>query len=841
LVAEMQQEWIEPVPQRILVTAKAALESFRGGRIDRELDALADSMAAAHEARDLDAARTLRDRWRELVDEKGSFAVNDSRLAAALPAVEWVDAHARMATVSEEVWNSLDARPGGLRMRQEWIRSLERLGNEMEDLAEKLEGEADGEAIERAHDRIGRQRAQLDRDIRFRRMMMYVGIASSAIVLGLSVWYFDDRARHDKSVETAVRELSAAQEKIAAGVLQELPDFERTWSARIVGNAEVGSLLAMVRGELDQQNGRRVRLAAALEKAQGGLHAAEEADRPDPLGPWPPTLAEATRSLAEVDESKLAATDQERADVTRVRSALDRLGKKLVGEADAACRERISAFDADLDKARDLVATDGTAAVELLNTVKLAVVSLREKAAAPAATDASASYATLRIASEPIIALLSPAGSLMRKAESIDGMLTSRRKFREALKDLDQRLGDWKNYSQQLEMIARDFAEFPEARDYALAAESKAQWHAVEAWRSYQPWLQQLHLATPERVRETLAKFEALSPDTKSLPMVQRIVQELLPAIKQLGERDMTKLRADLESWFSGTWLGELKFVVKTNEGPASYYCLDGQQQGASKFTYVTGRKDPAVGWPTKEERKTADTVELSPQSRLAENLRAAVRKAAPKGGVAVDQLFVTLLETVIAAKDTDALPRLVTARKLLLLAAEYSRPCREAGRPLEALIDDGQGSIPGVSINQIWSFVPPTRDLDAEYQVTKQRSTVVLAEIESGLPGIKEAIEKERQLLVAPPVSLAILAGRLGRDDAGDLVAVWRGSAPPRGPVWWFPAGADATVAGTVDEEGIFHPNASTGPAGTPLFTMTTGAKTGKKTEQQATTGGAR
>lgn len=834
LVEEMRGDWIEPVPRRIYSSAKTALERFRGSRINRDLDAVANSLAAAHEARDLAAARTLRSDWQALIDEKGSFSVDDPRFKPALPAVEWVDAHARMETVSEELWNSLDSRPGGLRMRQQWVRSLERLGNEMEDLAEKLEGDADADAIERAHERIGRQRAQLDRDIRFRRMLMYVGIASTAAALGLTVWYFDDRARYDRSVEGALRDLRSAQKNVAGGVLQELPDFERSWAARISSNAEIGSLLAILRGELEQQNSRRKRLADALDKASGNLELAEESKRSSPLDAWPSAFAEASRSLADIDEAALAVTDQEQADAAQIRSSLDRLGKRLVGEADALCRIQIEGFDAELEKARELAALDNVAAAKILEAVRPAIAALREQVAAPAAAEAAVSHSVLRIASEPVVALLAPNGAMLRKAESISGILDSRRKFQQAIEELDRRLGHWPRYVDQLETIARVFGEFPEARDYARAAESKSQWSAVDAWQSFQPWLQRLDGATPDQAQETLTQFESLPAETKRLPMFQQFAQDVMPAVRQLADRDLNKLRTDLESWFSGYWVGELRFVVTTAEN-VSYYCLEGPQAGDPGFGYVSGRKDPDAGWPTKAERKKVEVVEPSPQSRLADNLRAAVRKTGLKGGIAVDQLFVTLMEALISADDMDAVPRLVTARKLVLLAKEFSRPWRKAGQSLESLLNDGEGGIPGVTIDQLWSFVPPTRERDAEYLVTRQKAQTILTNIGEGLRSVKDAIAKEKIVLAGQPTAQAALVGRLGRNDAGELVAVWQKSAPLTASVWRFPANSAAVVVGEVDNEGLIRFGVNPGPAGTPLFTMTTEATKQANVQQPA------
>jgi hypothetical protein len=820
LVAEMRQEWIEPVPKRILAAATSALERFRGTRIDRELDSLADSLAAAHDAKDLDAARTLRDRWQELTDQKGSFAVDDPRLTAAQPAVDWVDAHARMAAVSEELWNSLDARPGGLRMRREWVRSLERLGNEMEDLAEKLEGDADGASIERAHERIGRQRAQLERDLRFRRMMMYVGIASTAVVVGLTVWYFDKVARHDRSVATALRDLRAAQEKIAAGELLELPDFPLKWPAEVASDPKIASLFATVRGEHEKQVERRHRLNAMLQGARERLQAAETADRKDPLEPWPPAFAETARQITEIEAAKLVATDQERADTARVKAALDRLAKRFIGAADDVCRQRITHFDAELGKARETLATDSDRAIRAVSDVKAAIAALRQQAATRAVAEGSASHAGLRIASEAVIALLTNGGPLLSKAEAIEGMQATRNRFREAEKELDRRLGDWRLYAEQLEAIARDYATFPESRDYSRAVESKSLWPAVDAWRGFQPGLQQLHVASPEKARDTIAGFESLPAETKDLSMAKRFRQEVLPAIQMLADRDLEKLRDDFEKWFSGTWLEDLKYIVRTQD-ELLYYCLVGPQEGAAQFKYVSGQKDAEAGWPTKVAVKTAQTVAQSPQLRLAETLRSLVRKADPSGGLAVDELFLALIQATVEAKNVDPVPRLITARKLLLLAAENSRPWREAGRRLSKLLDDGQGGIPGLAVEQLWTFVPPNRDENPEYQLTKQKAERLLQEIQFGLAAAKDAIAKEQRTLTALTTGKATLVGRLGRNEAGELVGIWRGPNPPAGRLWWFSTGSEAAVAGTVDEQGGFRPGLVAGPAGTPLFTM--------------------
>jgi hypothetical protein len=817
LVAEIEQDWIEPVPVRLIQAAKSALETFRNTRIDRELDTAADSLAAAHEAKDLAAAQTLWHRWEELVAEKGSFAVDDSRLATAGPAVEWVESHDRLTRVSEEIWNSLDARPGSLRTRQDWVRDLERLGNEMEDLAEKLDGDADDEAIERAHERIGRQRLQLERDIRFRRMLMYTGIASTAIVLGVMVWYFDDRARYQQSVAAAMADLDAAREQIAAGTLQTLPAFEQDWPPRILGNTRVSTLLTMARAELEQEDDRRVRLVAALEGVQENLKAAETSARPEPVSVWPDAFAKASRAIAEIETAKLAKTDQERADTQRLKGAIGRLAQKLVNEADDHCRTQIKLFDSRLEEARKLVATDASAAFAVLEEVRTAIDALHTRAAAAAAREASPGHARLRVASEPIVALLASNGPLRIKADSIDSMLADRKNFRARVRELDRLLGDWKSYAKQLTTISREFSQFPEAHDYGQAAESQQQWAAIEEWDAFLPWLKGLDIASPELAKKIVAEYETLSVAAKALPEAEQLEKNILPSIKQLAARNLPNLRAELEKFISDTWVGELRFVVSDTDG-REYYCLAPPKPGAQNFTYVSGSKDQVTGWPEAKTRKPIAKVEQSPQAKLAERLRRIIQKF-PIGGIAVDELFVSLTDEVVAADDMDPFPRLVTARKFVELALDSSLPWQKTAKPLAARLFDNGGGIPGIELDQIWSFVPPEREENLEYKLGRPKAESLLTRVQQLVPNVRTAIKEERTLLTAVPTESMSLVGRLDRDDAGTITVVWKGKPPPAGAVWWFPPGRACVVAGKVDTNFVFHPEAVTGPAGTPLF----------------------
>lgn len=822
LVAEMQHDsWIHPVPSRILGRARSAMKQLRGGRVERELDSLADSLRAAHQARDLQAARTLRERWHDLAEQKGFFVVDDPRVTIALPAVDWVDAHVRMNEVAEEIRNILDSRPGGVRERRHSLRSLERLGNEMEDLAERLTGEADAEGIERAHQRIARHRELLDRDMRFRRVMMYVAIASTAVVLGFIVWHFDDQARYRRSVETAVAELQKTREAIRAGVLQELPDFQGIWEPRVSNSPEVSGLLATVRGEQSQETRRQSRLNEALDLARRCLEDLESAERQDPLAPWPGSFSEVSRTLADINKTSLAVTNQELADVARIVGALTRIGRRLMSEADAACRERIQVFDARIHEARENVAVDATRAKKILEEVVPAVMGLHRQVASPAAPEAAAEHCTLQVASEPIISLLAPQGALMQKLRALDELLKDRRDFAEAVALLDRSLGSWEEYSRQLEGIATQFSAVPEALEYGRAAENKSEWLAVDAWNLFQRQINQSEFATPDGARTLIDTYKALPPEAKSFYMGQQFEECVLPTLEHFASRDLDSLSNGVEPWLAGPWLEELMFVVKSDE--KTYFCLNRPQQGASTFSYVTGNKDVEAGWPTKQIYNVEiDSVAESPQAMLATRIRSRIREWGRQGGVAVDELVLDLVELVVKSEDVDPLPRLVSARKFVLLAEEYSQPCAKTFRRLAEILKSDQGGIAGIRTDDVWLFIQPTREENPQYVVARRKAESLLQEIASTLPNAHSEMDAERKRIETLPRYTIELVGRLKRDDAGNVIASWQRTPPPGGRVWWLLSRSGFKEAGIVDDQGVFRPQETVGPAGSPLFSVT-------------------
>lgn len=824
LVEELAAEWIELPPPRLVAAAAAALDKFRGGRIDHQLEEVGIALAAAHDGRDLDAARELRVRWQSLVDEKGALAVDDPRLGAALPAVEWVDNHDRMRSVSEEIWNQLDEQPPWkLRLHREWVRSLERLDSEVEELAEKLPDEVDLEAIERNRERVGRVRQAFDKREGFWRKLMYVGLGSAAAMLAATVWYFDDQSRFAADVDAAVQQVESMKAKIAAGEPLDLPDFENQWQGRVVVHPRVAGKLVELRSAREVQNQRRERLAAALTLADTGRAEAEKAGRPDPLAAWPAEFARATTALAEIGTGNLAVTDQEKLDFERMKQAIDRLMRRWVADADEAVRAKQQELDALTGQARRIVLTERAKASAILDGLKPALEALREKADAQAAPGAAAEYATLRVASPELVKDLAAGGALAKKIEELASLLADRERFEQALNELTGRLGDWEKYGEQLEAISREFKALPESFDYGSAAARKPQWRALDDWRNFAGGLGALDDASPVKAEAVTKAFAALSDEVKSLPMAVAFARDVLPALESFAQRDMTALQGAIDKQCQGPWLGEIKFVVEsqTDDGNKQFhYALVDSNVGDEKFIAIVGAKRAGVDgtWPTAKVQAVVVKTSRSPQADLAGEL---ARTQIPSAGIAMDEWFLEAIGKALGADAIDPLPRLVTVRKLLLEAARNSRSIRKAGDDAIQAVGAGD-TVPNLPVTDLWLFIVPNPRSNAGYVVARPKAEAILTRVEGALPAIRQAVAAERTLLAKPIKQLPVLVGRLDRNAAGDMVAIWTGDAPGPGPVFWMKSGAAMVSAGMVGANGTFRPEGDTGPAGTPLYSLT-------------------
>jgi hypothetical protein len=811
LVEEMSADWIEPVAPRLKKAAAAALESFRGSRIDRELEELAASLTAAHEARDLEAARELRRRWQPLADEKGPTDPGDLNLAAAAPAVAWVDRHDRMEALSGEIWQSLDGRPSGLRAWKEWVRSLDRMGGEMEDLAEKLPEEVDVEAIERTRQRIARKRSELEHHEAFRRRMMYIAAASAAILLAAGVFYYDSVRRYEKAVLAACEQLDDSLARCQAGTIVKQPDFGLLPAVlrdiRVVGRME--KLENCFAAGIERRQG----FDAALAEAKNASAAAEGEERSDPLAPWPAAFAEATKAVARIGNGNesLAKSPTERAKLEEA--------KRLTAAADLEIERKVEAFDAELDKARGLLASDVAGGAATAAAIQANFDQLRARAGTIAAVGAELGYGRQQIASAAAIARTAADGPLGRKLADLQRMVGDRRKFASDLGRLPSTLGQWPAYREMLEQIATTFGDLPQAREFAEAAEQSPHWEAIIAWQAFAEGLGQLDKATPEIAKATVKAFGSLPKHVKNLPMARRFADDLLPALEVFSGRRTIPLKDDLSIFLEGPFMGEIAFVAKDEQG-GLYYCLAPQPIVGQPCEYLAGGKLRNQVWPTKRSRTPVVAVEPAPQARLAKTFLGDVERSDISGGLTLDDLLLRCIKQAVADEKCDILSRVVIVRKFLLLADEFSRPIHNHGRELVAAVDRDR-SIPGLTIEDLFSFLSPDRDAQTGYITARNTAKAILRKVEDGLPVLQQAITDERELLQQPCGEIPALSGLVSLAADGTPVPVWRGESPPAGTLWWISSTGELMEAGSLAADGGFRFSAPPPPAGTPLWRL--------------------
>jgi len=818
LVEEMAAGWLEPVASRLKQAAAAALASFRGSRIDRELDEVGGSLAAAHEARDLDAARELRRLWQPLADEKGSSEPGDPRLAAAAPAVAWVDHHARMRVLAEEVWHSLDAKPRGLRAWREWVRSLDRMGAEMEDLAEKLCGEVDEEAIQRAHERIARKREELANYERFRRRLMYIGVGSVAALLAVGVWYTDDWQRHKKAVADAIEQLDNHMAECQSGLLTKLPDVE-AWSPRVRREPSVDGRIVSLEAALRVEDDRRRNFEEYLGQAREASGAAAQLPRNDHLQPWPAEFVEASRALEEIGKRALAKTGAEQADLERAQGAIDSLANMWTGEADLELGRRLSAIDARLDQVREILAGDLAAAEAGLVEASTAIEVNGALATAQAAAGAAGRHGTRQVGSAETVAKFSRQGPLQRKATELRRMIDERSGFAKEVDSLSAALGSWPAYGRVLDGIATGFPGLAEATEFAEALQRRPQWEAIEDWLAFASGLEPLAAVKQARAKQLVELFSQLPQTVRDLPMARTFAADVLPSLEHFSTRDLKGLEDNLAEWFRGPFMAELAYVVTTAAAGDIFYCLEPRPQVGNPFEFAAGIGTTTQPWLLKKERAGALTVEASPQAQLAQRLAGRVRRAVKEDGLAVDAMLLGIINDTIAAKAVDPVIRFVSVRKYLLLGDEFSLPIKTQGRAVLRLVVDDKQGFPGIEVRDLGSFVPPTRQTNATYLTTAKTAQGLVEEVAEKLPDLEAAIAAERKRLDNAKGLIPAVTGVIGLAPDGSRIPVWREGKPPSGKVWWISSPREFAEAGGVLPDGTFQLAKPPPPAGTPLW----------------------
>lgn len=822
LSAELATPWMEPVPARLVAAATAALDGFKSGRIDRQLDDAARALLSAHEARDIEAGRDLRGRWQSLCEEKGAFSAGDPRLGDVEPVMVWLGWHDRLESLFAEIWQSLDAKPEGLRSRRDWVRSLSRMGDELEDLAEKLHDEIDMEPIERAQQRIARAADLQRRDDVFRQRAVLLSVASFAAVLAGVVYGYARATARDRDVVLAVKSLEDEKARITVGAFRGLPEY--SWAPHVAADPRVQALQRTNRAEAERQEERRRQLKARLDEITAGVDAIGKASW-EPFANWPPEFAAATKALAAIDGRGDAVTEEENADVIRARGRIDLQKSRFINACDAKVRERIRDLGALLDGLTENTECNLPAVAAGLEKVRIELSALRESCRHEASPGAEGAYAGLKVVSAEAAALVGDTGALAKQAKELETQIAQSRRLAKMETELDGVLGNWPQYEAKLKVLATESGGRVVARDYRDAAESVDAWAAVGEWSEFvEKHVRPMDAVSAAEAQTFVQAVEKLSPQAKQLSWAENFLETIRPAVESLDRNQKKTFIDEITTFTTGPWMNELVWVVRTDDEPEKYfYCLAQPQPFVDDkdFKYVLAMRPVDGNWPQKSIRGPVTAVEKAPHVVLGEQIREMLAKRGGVQGLAFEQVMIDVVNAIVAARKVDPIVRVVVLRKVIKAASETSRLFRD--QDLTSIVDDGDGGIPGFEDVDARRFVPPERRTDPQYARLRDFTCPgIVKKCVETLASVEQSLAVEAKVLRNPTTARLEPVGRLSRDCRGALVAVLKDmTTSPTGPLWCVDARGSIEQVGQIDSKGAFKatPNAKA-PAGSPLFT---------------------
>jgi hypothetical protein len=829
---ELKAGWVEPAPQRVVKAVEAALESIRGARIDSDIQQAADGLAAAFAARDLDAARGLRDRWNQLVSARGAFHEDDPHVSRATPVVEWLGRHDRLESLVIEVSQSVDAKPATFHGRTEWVRGLKRLRYEVEDLVERLEDDVEVEPIERLLKRAEKCETEHDEEVKRRWLIRVLSVAGAAVVVIAGIGTWRSFVGHAEGVRNAVAEINGLLSRMESGEIapDAVPDLRLPdWLAE---DPAVSARRGLLAAAVEREKERRGRFGESISRLEGVIDSLATAPKITSLDPWPESFVAATKLFAEITSAGVGKTESERATLTKAEGRLQNVAKRFQRDGDEVVRERIRDLASRLAKVDDLIQGKPDEAIKELDSIEKEAADLRDRASAPAAPGASGPFGDFQKASRGSLVPLAAGEEIGRRVATLKTSLDESARLAAAEKGITAALGDWTRYAERLDTAAADFSRRAIANDYTEAAKDVDLWKAIDAWNRFAGTVGSFATLSPDRAKVVAAEFTRARDTCGKLKFAADFLDRYEPAVKTLAERDTAGLSRDLTEWAGREWLGELEWMVTTDSDKPDlariYYCRLKPKPDAGSLKYQHEMKVAGV-WPDpKTYSRPPDAapfaVAMSPQKALADGLEQnCVSRTADKAdGLALDAVLIDAIERTIAAKQVEPCLRMLTLRKLLLKAREVSLVFQTPPiTNLLAELDDGNGGIPGIEATELGQFLDPERDENVAYMKARRYSDRILARAPTVVAQVKKDLEQLHKTLDAPEASSLACVGRLGRDMSGAIAFVPTTAVelPPSSELVVVGPGGAAAPVGRCGPDGRAMISARSAIAGTPVF----------------------
>jgi|688.fasta_scaffold93346_1 hypothetical protein len=847
IVEEFESPWVEKPPARIEKTARQALASLRGSRVDRELSEVSGGLAAAMEHKDLESARALRDRWNRLVDAKGTFAIDDANVLRAEPAVSWLERHERLEILFAEVWHSLEARPSLRLERAEWARSLARMRDEVEDLSEKLADEIDLEPVERLRDRVARVELELEREVGHRRRLMLLSTVGTVAAVGALAFASLTYIRRSDQVRKVAAELAGLEERAAAGELigDTVAATEKIWPAWLAADPIVKSRLGQCRATLAAEDTRRERLASFDRDVTPVLENLAKAVPPAEMGPWPQDFAEASRLIASADTGALAKNESEKSLVAKARGRLEAAAKRLERAGDEAFAVKANAINARLAELRDMAAADPAEVRGALAEVERSITDLRAAANERAVAGAAAPFDSQMRVNRGVAKQVEEGGPLMTSVSELRSRVDLLGRFAGQEAKLDDSLGDWEAYAAKLKAIAKEFETLPESRDYGEAASIERLWAGIGEWSRFAAATPSIGSLDADGAKALKKSIAGLSPEAQKLDVSSAFRERVGPVLDSMAERDLDAVGRDLQAWCQREWLTEVPWLITEDDpdGPLEYYARDQPRPGRS-FKYQREMKQPG-GWPPPKTKETS--VEFrstaSPQKQLGDEwLALAARINNASKGLDADEALASVVDLVMRAEKVEPCVRLVNLRKILMAGKKVSGAFQtDKVNAFIASIDDGSGGIPGITISDLSEYLDPKRATNPKYLRVKQNAE---QHLDRAIP-VAQAIIREVGQASTRIDDLRIdtyeCVGRVSRGSDGTLRLIPRtgGQQPTKvvDVVVLKADGKESVIGRTDGKGGLDIAKGTSTPAGTPCFVRRPKAVSGRPQSSKSKT----
>jgi hypothetical protein len=830
---ECKGPWLEPPSRRVRNAVEAALLEIRGSRIGKDIEQAAASLAAAYEARDIESARGLRRRWNSLLEEKGAFDPDDPYVALAMPCVEWMDRHDRLETLFSEVWQSLDTRPATSQARSQWVRSLVRMRDEVEDLAEKLQDDIDLEPIERLRSRVARLEIDHQRELGGRRRVLYVSVGSAAAVVIAAVATFASVARHQDAVRKAVAELTELRENVDGGQIDPdgvvIPSLTAGLAEDPAVSAQVTQLTAAVEGE----QVRRKKMEEEMAGLQVKVEELAASPRAASLEDWPEVFVLATRQLVGLSNGGLIKTDADENRLANLRTGVEGAVRRFQSGARDALNAQLRRISDKLVDLRKRVDARPAEVAGELASIEEEVASLRELDARPPAPTAAAPFSDERRFTRGDALPLARDGEIARGISAIKDSLEEWQRLQAAEERITEALGDWPLYAERLKAAATEFPKQAISRDYSDALKDEPLWRATAAWNGFIAAVGSCAELEPAEARTALDRIIQAKEGVRGLGFAEELVSRLEGYVAAFAERDLVSVKTDLMDWTEGQWLGELPWCVRmtTASGREEVFCCRQKPDATqASFPYIPGAKD-ANGWPKAKYQKfefngdSQPVVEPSPQRALAEDIEKNFLGKLPGGakGLAWDDLLVAAIDHTLDADRLDPCPKARTLMRLFEVGVADSAAFeRDYVREMVAGWDDGSGEVLGLTNEEWGAFLRPGSDDDQEYVRARKRSKDVIDTVRGVLAKIKRELSAARRDLSMDSVQSLQCVGRLARDQKGaiEIVTPPTRSISPEADLFVLGVGGKVTQVGRTDAGGraaitTKYPS----PAGTPVF----------------------